>query len=68
VYSVPDSDYSGGKVMRASSDTVGRGSAWQANWHLWFQADYGIFYAGKFVKEKPVRRNLNYWAYGRHKF
>ncbi len=24
---------------------------WQANQHLWFQADYGIFYAGKFVRE-----------------
>jgi hypothetical protein len=30
--------------------------------HLWFQADYGIFYAGKFVKESQPGRNLNYWA------
>ena len=35
---------------------------WQANRHLWFQADYGIFYAGKFVKESQSARNLNYWA------
>jgi len=35
---------------------------WQANSHLWFQADYGIFYAGKFVKESQPGRNLNYWA------
>ena len=35
---------------------------WQANRHLWFQADYGIFYAGKFVKESQLGRNLNYWA------
>src|ERR1700731_3995064 len=35
---------------------------WQANRHLWFQADYGIFYAGKFVKENQPGRNLNYWA------
>jgi len=35
---------------------------WQANQHLWFQADYGIFYAGKFVKESQPGRNLNYWA------
>jgi hypothetical protein len=27
-----------------------------------FQADYGIFYAGKFVKESQPGRNLNYWA------
>jgi hypothetical protein len=35
---------------------------WQANQHLWFQADYGSFYAGKFVKESQPSRNLNYWA------
>ena len=35
---------------------------WQVNRHLWLQADYGIFYAGKFVKESQSGRNLNYWA------
>ena len=35
---------------------------WQANRHLWFQADYGTFYAGKFVKDSQPGRNLNYWA------
>jgi Alginate export len=35
---------------------------WQANRHLWFQADYGIFYAGPFIKETLPGRNLNYWA------
>ena len=35
---------------------------WQVNRHMWFQADYGIFYAGKFVKESQPARNLNYWA------
>jgi Alginate export len=35
---------------------------WQATRHLWFQADYGIFYAGKFLKETQPSRNLNYWA------
>jgi hypothetical protein len=34
----------------------------QVNRHLCFQADYGIFYAGKFVKESQPGRNLNYWA------
>jgi hypothetical protein len=24
---------------------------WQVNRHLWFQADYGIFYAGKLSKK-----------------
>lgn len=35
---------------------------WQANRHLWFQGDYGIFYAGRFLKETKPGRNLNYWA------
>lgn len=35
---------------------------WQANRHLWFQADYGIFYAGRFLKETQPGRDLNYWA------
>jgi hypothetical protein len=35
---------------------------WQANRHLWFQADYGLFYSGKFVKESQPAGNLNYWA------
>jgi len=34
----------------------------QANRHLWLQADYGIFYAGRFLKETEPGRNLNYWA------
>jgi Alginate export len=35
---------------------------WQANRHLWFQSDYGIFYASSFLKETQPGRNLNYWA------
>jgi Alginate export len=35
---------------------------WQATHHLWFQADYGIFFAGKFLKQTQPGRNLNYWA------
>jgi hypothetical protein len=35
---------------------------WQENRYSRFQADYGIFYAGKFVKESQRGRNLNYWA------
>lgn len=35
---------------------------WQATRHLWFQADYGIFYAGKFLKQTQPGRNINYWA------
>src|SRR5215469_5031025 len=35
---------------------------WQRTRHLWFQADYGIFYAGSFLNETQPGRNLNYWA------
>jgi hypothetical protein len=35
---------------------------WQANRHLWFQGDYGVFYAGRFVKESQPARNLIYGA------
>jgi hypothetical protein len=35
---------------------------WQIDRHAWCQADYGIFYAGRFLKETMPGRNLNYWA------
>ena len=35
---------------------------WQANRHLSFQADYGVFYAGRFLKETQPGRALIYWA------
>jgi hypothetical protein len=64
VYSVP------GFLIRASDDSKARyvgnrpGTEfhWQANRHLWFQADYGVFYAGRFLKETQPGKNLNYWA------
>jgi hypothetical protein len=64
VYAVP------GFLIRAGNDRQARfvghrpGTEvrWQANRHVWFQADYGIFYAGKFLKETQPGRNLNYWA------
>ena len=33
---------------------------WQVNPHLWFQADYGIFYAGTFLKEIKPGLDLHY--------
>ena len=38
---------------------------WQIDRHAYFQADYGIFYAEKFLKEAASGRNINYlelWA------
>jgi hypothetical protein len=47
---------------RFVGDRPGTEIHWQANRHLWLQADYGIFYAGSFIKETLPGRNLNYWA------
>jgi len=35
---------------------------WQIDRHAWLQADYGVFFAGPFLKETGPGRNLNYWA------
>jgi hypothetical protein len=35
---------------------------WQIDRHAYLQADYGIFYAGKFLQETMPGRNLNYLA------
>jgi Alginate export len=38
---------------------------WQINRHAYLQADYGIFFAGEFLKQASPGRNLNYlefWA------
>jgi hypothetical protein len=64
VYSVP------GSLIRPADNSQARfvghrpGTElhWQVDRHLWFQADYGIFYAGRFLKETQPGRNLNYWA------
>jgi hypothetical protein len=64
VYSVPGFLIiaAGKSNARFVGDRPGTEVHWQANRHLWFQADYGIFYAGKFVKESQPGRNLNYWS------
>jgi Alginate export len=64
VYSVPGMLIrpSGNSNARFVGDRPGVEMRWQVTRHLWFQADYGIFYAGKFVKESQPGRNLNYWA------
>jgi Alginate export len=64
VYSVPGFLIipAGNSNARFVGHRPGTEVRWQANRHLWFQADYGIFYAGKFVKESQPGHNLNYWA------
>jgi hypothetical protein len=64
VYSVPGSliRASDGSKARYVGNRPGTEIKWQANRHLWFQADYGVFYAGRFLKETQPGKNLNYWA------
>jgi len=64
VYNVPGSliRSAGNSRARFVGHRPGIEVRWQADRHLWFQADYGIFYAGKFLKETQPGRNLNYWA------
>ena len=38
---------------------------WQIDRHAWLQADYGVFFAGDFLKQASSGRNINYtefWA------
>jgi hypothetical protein len=64
VYAVPGFLISAadGSHARFVGDRPGTEIRWQASRHLWFQADYGIFCAGSFLKETQPGRNLNYWA------
>jgi hypothetical protein len=60
VYSVP------GLLIRAGNGSQARfvghrpgtDVRWQVDPHVWFQADYGVFYAGKFLKETQPGHNL----------
>jgi hypothetical protein len=36
---------------------------WQIDRHAYLQADYGVFYAGQFLKEASPGRNINYLAF-----
>jgi hypothetical protein len=64
VYNVPGSLIRAGNASEARyvGNRPGTQIRWQKTRHLWFQGDYGIFYAGSFIKETQPGRNLNYWA------
>jgi hypothetical protein len=64
VYAVPGFLIRAGNASQARfvGHRPGTEVRWQADRHVWLQADYGIFYAGKFLKETQPGRNLNYWA------
>jgi Alginate export len=64
VYNVPGNlvRAADGSRARYVGNRPGTQIRWQTSRHLWFQGDYGIFYAGRFLKETQPGRNLNYWA------
>jgi hypothetical protein len=64
VYAIPGSliRASGNSNARFVGQRPGIEARWQVDRHIWAQADYGIFYADKFLKETQPGRNLNYWA------
>ena len=51
-----------GSHARYIGNRPGTEIRWQVNRHLYFQGDYGIFFAGPFLKQTQPGRNLNYWA------
>jgi len=64
IYTVPGSllRATGSSRARFVGDRPGMELKWQVDRHLWLQADYGIFYAGRFLKETQPGKDLNYWA------
>jgi hypothetical protein len=36
---------------------------WQINRHAYLQSDYGIFYAGPFLRQTMPGKNLNYLSF-----
>jgi hypothetical protein len=64
VCNVPGSQVRAGNASEARyvENRPGTQIHWQKTRHLRFQGDYGIFYAGSFIKETQPGRNLNYWA------
>jgi hypothetical protein len=64
VYAVPGFLIAAANASRARyvGNRPGTELRWQADRHLWFQADYGVFFSGPFLKQAGPGRNLNYWA------
>jgi hypothetical protein len=71
VYSVPGTLIrpSGNSMARFVGYMPGLEVRWQINRHAYFQTDYGIFYAGPFLRQTMPGRNLNYFVlWGGYKF
>lgn len=65
VYNVPGSLVrpADGSLARFVGYRPGVEVRWQINRHAYLQGDYGIFYAGKFIRETMPGQNLNYLAF-----
>jgi Alginate export len=53
----------GNSLARFVGDRPGIEVRWQIDRHAYLQGDYGIFYAGKFLRETMPGQNLNYLAF-----
>jgi Alginate export len=65
VYSVPAALIrpSGNSLARFVGYMPGIEVRWQIDRHAYLQSDYGIFYAGRFLRETMPGRNLNYLSF-----
>jgi hypothetical protein len=51
---------SNGSTARFVGYRPGVEARWQVDRHIWVQADYGVFFAGQFLKDASPGRNLKY--------
>ena len=51
---------SNGSTARFVGYRPGVEARWQVDRHMWLQADYGVFFAGEFLKDASPGRNLKY--------
>ena len=64
VYAIPGFLIQGanGSQARYVGDRPGTELRWEATQHLWYAADFGIFRAGRFLKEAGPGKDLDYSA------
>jgi len=51
---------SNGSTARFVGYRPGVEARWQVDRHMWLQADYGVFFAGEFLKDASPGRNIKY--------
>jgi hypothetical protein len=71
VYSIPGTPIRlpGNSLARFVGYMPGVEAHWDVNRHTYFQLDYGVFFAGPFLRQTMPGRNLNYFSlWGGYKF